>query len=164
MRRVAQELGTGGASLYAHVENKDALIELVMDRVIGELDVPWPPDPEHWDEQVKECVRRMRAVFAATATSPAGALARIPTGPNAMVEMERMLALLRAGGLPDRLVAFAADLLPLYATAVSYEESLYSRAAGTEQHMLGFVGELREPTSPPCPSTASRPRSRWPRL
>ena len=143
MRRVAQELGTGGASLYAHVENKDRLIELVMDRVVGELEVPWPPDPEHWDEQIKECVRRMRGVFSRHRDLARGALARIPTGPNALAGMERMLALMRAGGLPDQAVAFAADLLALYATAVAYEESLYSARGWTEQDMISYIAELR---------------------
>ena len=32
MRRVADELGTGPSSLYAHVADKDAMIEAVLDR------------------------------------------------------------------------------------------------------------------------------------
>ena len=157
MRRVAQELGTGGASLYAHVENKDTLIELVMDRVIGELDVPWPPDPERWAEQVKECLRRMRALYARHRDIARGAMARIPTGPNALVVMDQILAVLRAGGLPDRVVAHAADLLPMYVTAVAYEESLYQSRGWDEEQMLGFVAELRE-------YFASLPQQRFPNM
>src|SRR4029453_13759363 len=40
MRRVADELGTGPASLYWHVANKDALIDLIVDRVAGEVPPP----------------------------------------------------------------------------------------------------------------------------
>jgi AcrR family transcriptional regulator len=144
MRRVAQELGTGGASLYAHVENKDTLIDLVMDRVIGELDVPWPPDPAHAAEQIKEYVRRVRSMYAGHRDLARGALARIPTGPNALVKMEQMLAVMRAAGLPDQAVAYAADLLSLYATATAYEESLYSARGWTEEDMRGYTDELRE--------------------
>src|SRR5919106_2770891 len=36
MRRVADELGTGPASLYWHVANKDELINLLIDRVAGD--------------------------------------------------------------------------------------------------------------------------------
>jgi AcrR family transcriptional regulator len=143
MRRVGQELGTGGASLYAHVDNKEALIELVMDRVMSEVDVPWPPEPERWREQVKEAMRRIRATYRAHRDLARGGLARIPTGPNAVVSMERFLALLRASGLPDQVVAYAADLLPLYATAVAYEESLYEGRGFTEADMRRFVVELR---------------------
>lgn len=157
MRRVAQELGTGGASLYAHVENKDALIELVMDRVIGELEVPWPPDPDRWAEQVKECLGRMRDVYARHRDIARGALARIPTGPNALAAMERIVAVLRAGGLPDQVIAYAADLLPLYVTAVAYEESLYQSRGWDENQMLEFVAELRD-------YFASLPQQRFPHL
>jgi AcrR family transcriptional regulator len=40
MRRVADELGTGAASLYWHVADKDELLDLIFDRVIGEHDLP----------------------------------------------------------------------------------------------------------------------------
>ncbi|HZU40106.1 MAG TPA: TetR/AcrR family transcriptional regulator, partial [Solirubrobacteraceae bacterium] len=143
MRRVAQELGTGGASLYAHVESKEALVTLLMDRVIGELEVPWPPDPERWREQLKELARRVKAIYNSHRDIARGALARIPTGANATDRMERILALLRASGLPDRVVAYAADLLPLYVTAVAYEESLYEARGWTREDLVGFVAELR---------------------
>ena len=45
MRRLAEELGTGAASLYWHVGSKDGLLDLVLDEVIGEGKVP-DPDPE----------------------------------------------------------------------------------------------------------------------
>src|SRR6202000_3281865 len=36
MRRVADQLGTGAASLYAHVSGKDELLELVFDELVGQ--------------------------------------------------------------------------------------------------------------------------------
>lgn len=144
MRRVGHELGTGGASLYAHIANKDALIELVMDRVFGELEVPWPPDPEHWDEQIKEVLRRTRALYRRHRDIARGALARIPTGPNALAGMEKIVSILRAAALPDQVVAYAADFLPLYATAVAYEEGLYEARGWAEDEFDRYVGELRQ--------------------
>lgn len=143
MRRVAEELATGSASLYAHVANKDALLDLVVDRAIADFEVPWPPDPERWEEQVKECVRGMRALLAAHRDLARATLARIPTGENALARMDRVMALLRAGGLPDQVVAYAADLLPLYATAVAYEESLYAGQGLSEKDLERYVAELR---------------------
>src|ERR687888_2227530 len=46
MRRVAEELGAGPASLYWHVASKDELINLLIDRVTSEIPLP-PPDPDH---------------------------------------------------------------------------------------------------------------------
>src|SRR5262245_60373995 len=40
MRRLAEELGTGAASLYWHVGSKDGLLDLVLDQLIGEEQVP----------------------------------------------------------------------------------------------------------------------------
>ena len=36
MRRLADELGAGAASLYWHVGSKDGLLDLVLDEIIGE--------------------------------------------------------------------------------------------------------------------------------
>ncbi|MFC6929926.1 TetR/AcrR family transcriptional regulator [Actinomadura yumaensis] len=66
MRRVAQELDTGPASLYAHVSGKDELNELMLDRVAAEVRLP-EPDPERWQEQVKEVAREVRRVWQAHA-------------------------------------------------------------------------------------------------
>jgi len=37
MRRVATELDTGAASLYVYVANRDAMLEAMLDAVIGEM-------------------------------------------------------------------------------------------------------------------------------
>ncbi|MDI2130231.1 TetR/AcrR family transcriptional regulator [Yinghuangia seranimata] len=123
MRRVAQSLDTGAASLYAHVQNKEELIELVLDRVNGELRVP-PPDPERWQEQTAESMRQVRDVYAAHRDLAKASFGKIPTMPNTLRSMEAMLAMLRAGGLPDLVIAWSADLIALYTTSAAYEQGL----------------------------------------
>ncbi|SFS41296.1 TetR/AcrR family transcriptional regulator [Saccharopolyspora flava] len=123
MRKVAQRLGTGAASLYAYVNNKDELHELMLDLVIGEISVP-DPDPANWRQQIKDLINRQVEVLAAHP-----GIARVvlrtpaPTGPNALAVTEAMLSILRAAGLPDRAVAFAVDILALFATAAAMELS-----------------------------------------
>src|SRR5207248_2298569 len=64
MRRVAQELETGPASLYAHVTNKEELDELMLDAVLAGMPRP-EPDPKRWTEQVKDLVRhQVQAMMA----------------------------------------------------------------------------------------------------
>lgn len=123
MRAVADELGTGPATLYWHVKNKDELLDLVLDRVIGELEIP-DPDPEHWQEQFKELGRDMRRVMNRHRDIARVTLGRIPVGPNSLRSGERTLAILRAGGLPDQVAAWALDLASLYVGALAFEESL----------------------------------------
>src|SRR5262245_51761159 len=43
MRRLAERLGTGPASLYRHVAGRDELVALVVDHVIGSLPRERPP-------------------------------------------------------------------------------------------------------------------------
>jgi AcrR family transcriptional regulator len=102
MRRLADELGTGAASLYWHVGSKDGLLDLVLDQVIGEGQVP-DPDPPRWREQLKEVARAQRAASLRHPWVVRVSIGRIPMGPNALRYSERILAILRAGGLPPRL-------------------------------------------------------------
>jgi AcrR family transcriptional regulator len=130
MRRVAEELGTGPASLYWHVPSKDALIDLVIDRVAAEVPIP-EPDPEHWQEQLRTWLLEARAVFDRHPGVAALTLGRIPTGPNVVRWAEWTLAILRGAGIPDRIAAFAGDLLGLYLGATGYDATLPPMASAT---------------------------------
>jgi AcrR family transcriptional regulator len=123
MRRVAEELGTGPASLYWHVANKDALINLIVDQVAGEVALP-EPDPDHWQEQLREWLLGVRRVFERHPGVAGLTLGRVPTGPNVLRWAEWTLALLRGAGIPDRIAAFAGDLLGLYLGATGYEAAM----------------------------------------
>lgn len=124
MRRVAQKLDTGAASLYAHVQDKDDLIELVIDRVNGEMSFP-PADPARWEEQIREGIRHIRDKYAEHRDLAKANFGRIPTSPRSLEAMEAMLAILKAGGLPDKVVAWSADLIALYGTSAAYEQGLH---------------------------------------
>jgi AcrR family transcriptional regulator len=123
MRAVAEELGTGAGSLYWHVRGKEELLNLMVDRVIGELEVP-DPDPPRWQEQTKELARDMRRLLKSHRDIARITFGRIPLGPNAMDANERILAMLREGGVPDRTAAWVVDLMALYIGAFAFEESL----------------------------------------
>jgi AcrR family transcriptional regulator len=123
MRRVAEELGTGPASLYWHVANKEQLVNLLVDRVASEVQVP-PPDPARWEEQLKEWIAQARRVFQRYPGVAGLTIGRVPVGPNLVRWTEWLLALLRGAGIPDRIAAFAGDLLGLYLGTYAYEEAL----------------------------------------
>jgi AcrR family transcriptional regulator len=157
MRRVADELGTGAASLYAHVANKEELLELVVDRVIAEAQVPDTFDPENWEEELKQAMRAIRAVFSSHRDIARASFARIPLGENALRGSEWMISVLRAGGLSDKVIAFACDLLPMYVTAIAYEDSLYDSEGITPEQMAQFVDDMRS-------YMESLPRDRFPNV
>jgi AcrR family transcriptional regulator len=125
MRRLAQELGSGAASLYWHVGDKEELLSLLLDRIVGEQEVP-DPDPEHWQEQVKESLRATRRLMLKRRDAAQLSLGRIPAGPNSLPVMERTLAVLHAAGLPPRVISYAADMFALFVGGFAFEESMPS--------------------------------------
>jgi AcrR family transcriptional regulator len=131
MRRVAEELGTGPASLYWHVASKEELINLLVDRVASEIDLP-APDPARWQQQLKDWMRQCWHVFQRYPGVAELTLGRIPVGPNLIRWTEWMLALLRGAGVPDRIAAFAGDLGGLYLGASAYERSLAVSSPGQQ--------------------------------
>jgi AcrR family transcriptional regulator len=123
MRRVAQELDTGPASLYAHVSSKEELHELMLDRLLGRLPRP-KPDPNIWTEQILEMARaQLKMLTSYPGIARVGLETVVPAGPNALAYGEAVLAVLRAGGLPDRVAVFAFDTLSLWCSAFAYEIS-----------------------------------------
>ncbi|WP_026162871.1 TetR/AcrR family transcriptional regulator [Kribbella catacumbae] len=142
MRKVAQALNTGPASLYAHVANKKELDQLLVDRAAQEMEFP-EPDPEHWQEQLKDSMRSMLKVMRSYPGVARAAIGQIPLGERALESTEKMLAILKAGGVPDQAAAWAVDLIPLYVTATAFEESVQGAWAWTTEDIEGFVTQLR---------------------
>jgi AcrR family transcriptional regulator len=132
MRSVAVALGTGPASLYAHVSGKEELLSLLIERLAEELRLP-EPDPERWQEQVKELVREMHSVLLAHRDLARVRLGTVPLGEGALRVSDRMIEILALGGLPKQVIAYAVDLLPLYAVATAYEQSLTNERTATEE-------------------------------
>src|SRR6266498_3964925 len=79
MRRVGEELGTGAASLYWHVRNKEELLQLVFERVTEEVVLP-EADPSRWQEQLKDLARESRRVMKRHRDIARLSLGRIPAG------------------------------------------------------------------------------------
>ncbi|HEX6354283.1 TetR/AcrR family transcriptional regulator [Actinophytocola sp.] len=133
MRQVAQTLGTGPASLYAHVGSKEELHELMLDRLLGRLPRP-KPDPDTWTEQILEMARaQLKMLTAYPGIARVGLETVVPAGPNALAYGEAVLAVLRAGGVPDREAVFAFDTLSLWCSAFAYELAAVKTGETDEQ-------------------------------
>jgi AcrR family transcriptional regulator len=125
MRSLAKALDTGPASLYAHVANKEQLDELVLDRIAGELELP-EPDPDRWQEQLREVLRDILGLFRRHPGSARAALATIPTSGNVMRVTDGLLAIAIGGGVSPQAAAWFCDLASLYTSAIAYEESIWA--------------------------------------
>ena len=123
MRRVGEELGTGAASIYWHVRNKEQLLQLVFERVVEEVQLP-EPDPARWREQLGDLAGQMRAILTSHRDVARLSLGRIPSGPALAVVTEWLFTLLKPVGIPDKVIAYLGDLFALYVGAFAFEETL----------------------------------------
>ncbi|WP_307831262.1 TetR/AcrR family transcriptional regulator [Nucisporomicrobium flavum] len=62
MRRIATEIGAGAMSLYRYVPSRDDLIELMADRLMGEIDVDGLPSGD-WRADLTRYADGMRAMW-----------------------------------------------------------------------------------------------------
>jgi AcrR family transcriptional regulator len=144
MRRLAQALDTGPASLYVYVANRDELWQLLFDAAIAAVDTE-PTDPTRWREQLLALAKRIVHVMAEEYPGIARlAMAHIPSGDNALRISESMLSLLKAGGVEDQAAAYAADLLSTYVNAIAYEHSTYRAIHADPEHELHEVAQVAE--------------------
>jgi AcrR family transcriptional regulator len=140
MRRVADELGTGAASLYWHVGSKDGLLDLVFEYVIGEQHVP-DPEPARWPEQLKEVARSQREICLRHPYVVQISIGRIPMGPNALRYSERVLAILRGGGVPDTLAVQSYLLLIATVNGFMLDETGDAAAGPPQANGTGDAGD-----------------------
>jgi AcrR family transcriptional regulator len=141
MRRVADKLGTGAASLYAYVSGRDELLELVFDELIGRVPLP-EPDPKAWREQVHQMADDLLEILTAHRDAALAGLGRIPTSPKALAGADALAAVLRAGGLSDRTVALGLDQLLLYVCACAFEQGLFAHSGMTQEEIDEYFAEI----------------------
>lgn len=98
MRRVAQRLGAGTMTLYHYVRNKDELITLMSDSIMGEILVPEAELSGDWRAALTQIAIRTRGVFA----NHRWIFERMGDGhpgPNGMRHFEQSLAAVSSLGL-----------------------------------------------------------------
>ncbi|HTZ28287.1 MAG TPA: TetR/AcrR family transcriptional regulator C-terminal domain-containing protein [Streptosporangiaceae bacterium] len=92
MRRIAQVLRAGTMSLYWHVANKEQLLDLMLDALFGEIQVPEPSGD--WRADLRGQARNERAVLLRHAWVMDFIGGRPPLGPNTLLLMDRVLGAL----------------------------------------------------------------------
>ncbi|MGW4466051.1 TetR/AcrR family transcriptional regulator [Micromonospora sp. NPDC004704] len=105
MRKLGDRLNAGATSMYSHVANKDELIELVVDEVYGEIEVPKPGDPADWRAATTHSAQSLRSAFLRHPwiVSVLGGVGVAYLGPNMMGLSENMLTVFEEAGfsLPE---------------------------------------------------------------
>ncbi len=126
MRRIAGELGTGAASLYAYVSGKDEVLALAHESVMAEMEVPELADGD-WQGFIRSWALDVYRTYSRHQDLARLSFADIPSGPRALDLTERLLDGLIRGGVPAQLATWLLDRLALYVGADAFEGWLLSR-------------------------------------
>lgn len=130
MRKVATKLDTAAASLYVYVDDRKDLVEAAYDLALAEVRLPAPGDGS-WREQLERIVVDQIEVLASHGDIALVALVDAQLGSNSLRVTERILALLRSGGVADDTCIAAADLLDQFVTSSAIEQAAWARDAQT---------------------------------
>jgi len=126
---------------------------MALDRALAEVNVP-EPDPGRWAAQLAEVARQMRAVIGRHRDLVPSSVGFLPGGGRALRAHERVLAIMRAGGLPDRRAVAGLYLLWVIVNGFSLEET---RTGDPERSRPDLSSEVKR-------YFASLPGDRFPNL
>jgi len=142
MRRVAQALDTGAASLYVYVPNREGLLQAMLNRVTATIKLE-PPNPSRWRPQLHSLLRRIHEALVAHPGLAALTLADPPTTEAVLLVTENLLGILRAGGIEPQDAAWACDIFVLLVTGVASEDDVRrARGRDTADDLRGQVDDL----------------------
>ena len=130
MRALATELEVSPMALYNHVRDKDELVDLMVDLMLGEVDCSAAEGD--WLAQLRALVHSYHQALTAHHQLARVYSARVRIGPHGLLVIERTIELLLRGGLSP---AEAADAF----------FALYTYTAGF--HQMGHIVPLRDTTS-----------------
>lgn len=96
MRRLAQHLGVDAMSIYYHVHDKKALLGAMADAVAAEI--PDAPGGGSWAERLRALIMGARQVMLRHPWAVRIFTDRTTPTPAVLLHIERVLAVMRAGG------------------------------------------------------------------
>ncbi|WP_405020424.1 TetR/AcrR family transcriptional regulator [Kitasatospora sp. NBC_00070] len=152
MRRLAQELDTGPASLYVYVANTAELHAAILDELLGTLATPTEGS---WRERLEGLLTEYTTVLLAHPALARSALVARPSGGHYLRLVETLLTLLEQGGVPDRQAAWGVDVLLQYATATAAEHATRGEAADAREEWDTLTRALHGADPDTHPRTAA---------
>jgi AcrR family transcriptional regulator len=136
MRRVAAAVGAGTMSLYRYVSRKEDLIDLMADRVLGELDLPDDPSGD-WRADLRLIARQSHELQLRHPWSAKVGLARPPLGPNQLRVTEFALRTVADLGLDIDTMMWVMLTILTFARGAAEAEI----AEREEQRRTGMTGD-----------------------
>ncbi|MER5211318.1 TetR/AcrR family transcriptional regulator [Streptomyces sp. NPDC002838] len=107
MRRLAAGLNVTAMSVYWYVDTKDDLLELALDAVMGEQELPDPEADEDWRDQLRRLAQGYRTVLVRHPWVSPLVGTYVNIGPNSLAFSRVVQRVIRKTGLPTHGLAAA---------------------------------------------------------
>jgi len=121
IRKLADHLDTKPMTLYHHVENKEAILDGMVDLVFAEIDLP--PEDLPWRQAMRRrCVSARLMLRGHPWAVPLMESRRSP-GPATLRHHDAVLGCLREGGLPTPVVAHAYAIVDAFVYGFAVQEA-----------------------------------------
>lgn len=156
MRRVADRLGVAPNSIYAHVADKAALVDELIDAILA--GVPTPTD-DGWRARIERVMRDSRRELLRHPDLVPFALVRQSVGPNALRLGEVTLGALREAGLDGPAAVTGLQVLLVHTIGSAAFET--GRALDPEPAARSRRGRERATDFGGVTAELSDPISRW---
>ncbi len=127
MRKLAARLKSGATSLYWHVANRDELIQLVIDQIYGEVEIPDPGDAADWRAAMSRFGHSVRAGVHRHPwlVSVLDNIVAASMGPNLMKITESSVTLLTRAGFDLREAERVMSTVSAYTLGIAISEAAY---------------------------------------
>ncbi|MGV9848728.1 TetR/AcrR family transcriptional regulator [Streptomyces sp. NPDC003442] len=126
MRRLAERLGAHATSLYWHVATKDDVLDLALDAVFAELDLP-ERHSASWQEDIEAFMTGLRSVLLRHPWAAPLANSRPLMGPNALRCSEFAYTALTTGGFEGVHLSSAAATITHYVIGSASSEAVWQQ-------------------------------------
>lgn len=121
MRKLGQQLGVEAMSLYNHVANKDDILDGIVERVVGEFEVPSPEDPD-WKATVRRTIQSVHTVLLAHPWAAGLLESRVQASEVRLRFNDAMIGTFRNAGFPIDLAYRAFITLDSYVYGFTLQE------------------------------------------
>ncbi|WP_052866137.1 TetR/AcrR family transcriptional regulator C-terminal domain-containing protein [Streptomyces niger] len=128
MRRLAAALGVTAMSVYWYVDTKDDLLELAIDAVAGEIELPAEDDPaKDWRDHLRHLAAEYRKVLVTHRWAPRLLGEYLNVGPHAIAFSNATLRIMRDSGLSPEQVSGALGSIFQFVYGFSTVEGLHEQ-------------------------------------
>ncbi|MDG4823720.1 TetR/AcrR family transcriptional regulator C-terminal domain-containing protein [Asanoa sp. WMMD1127] len=146
MRRLAQRLDVTPTALYWHVKTKDDVLDLAVDEVFGEVELPPPGDD--WRADLTTLSRRWRTVMLRHPWAP-NLVGRPMLGPNVLARTEFLQSALARGGYTGVELAVVTRLVANYVIGAALTAATWHRSQNPQARAEARRHIATDPTAYP---------------